>query len=512
MEKMHQTNTDCKRERMDHTLSDLKTYVERAARQGTAAHEVETDIWRQVLQLGYQSMELFFTLVGPGDVGESVVLPEGHEVRRLETLHPRMYQSVFGRFELERVVYGSREGQKIEHVPFDTQLQLPESEFSYVLQDWSQGLAVEHAYRRVPETLGRILGVQPSVDSLERMNQKMAETVRPFRDSRPAPEPEAEGTLCVVSADGKGIPIRRPAPESPIQSHDREQAPKANRKKMAVVGAVYTIDPFVRSPEEVAASLFRDPDDDPPRAKRPEPQHKRLWASLPQDRDGTIVSATDETFGWLAQEVARRNPRADKPTLLLMDGQKSLWEAGKRDLPQDNSVEILDLLHATPRIWDAAHLFYPRDSDQALGFVYDRVLRILQGDVGSVVSGLRQMGTKRKLRGKKREKLAKLCGYLHNNAHRMRYDEYLAAGYPIASGVIEGACRHFVKDRMERSGMRWTIDSAQSMLDVRSTYLNGDWDTFMKYRIELETQRLYPYRELVEPIKTPGGIELLIVA
>jgi hypothetical protein len=102
--------------------------------------------------------------------------------------------------------------------------------------------------------------------------------------------------------------------------------------------------------------------------------------------------------------------------------------------------------------------------------------------------------------------------YLQNNAHRMRYDEYLAAGYPIASGVIEGACRQVVKDRMERSGMRWTIESAQAMLDVRSTYVNGDWDAFMAYRIEQETQRLYPYRELVEPIDMPEGIEMPIAA
>lgn len=512
MEKMAQISSDCNCASMSDTLSDLQRYVERAALEGTAAHDVEAGLWRRVLQLGQQAMQLFFTLVGPGDVGESVVLSEGHEVRRLETRHPRVYQSVFGRFELERVVYGSREGQKIAYVPFDTQLQLPESEFSYLLQDWSQGLAVEHAYRRVPETLGRILGVEPSVDSLERINQKMAATVRPFRDSRPSPEPDTEGALCVVSADGKGIPIRRPVSEAPIQSHDREQAPKTNRKKMAVVGTVYTIDPFVRSPEEVAASLFRDPDDDPLLAERPLPQHKRLWASLPQERDGATVSATDETFEWLAQEVARRNPGAHKSTVLLMDGQKSLWETAQRDLAQDNKVEILDLLHATPRIWEAAHLFYRRDSDQALDFVYDRVLRILQGDVRSVLSGIRQMGTKRKLRGKKREKLSKLCGYLQNNAHRMRYDEYLALGYPIASGVIEGACRHFVKDRMERSGMRWTINSAQAMLDVRSTYLNGDWDTFMRYRIESETQRLYPYRERVEPIEEIEETGLLIAA
>jgi hypothetical protein len=298
----------------------------------------------------------------------------------------------------------------------------------------------------------------------------------------------------------------------PIEAHDRDQKPKTNRKKMAVVGVVYTIDPFVRTPEEIVDSLFHDPDEDRPSAKRPEPQQKRLWASLPQDQDGELVSATDETFGWLAQEVARRNPDSHKPTILLMDGQKSLWEAGQRDLPPDDMIEILDLLHATPRIWDAAGLFYLRDSELAWEFVYDRVLRMLRGEIRSVIAGLRQMGTKRKLRGKKREKLAKICGYLQNNAHRMRYDLYLAAGYPIASGVIEGACRHFVKDRMERSGMRWTIENAQSMLDVRSTYVNGDWDAFMAYRIEEETQRLYPYRELVEPLESLEGIKMPIAA
>ncbi len=512
MEKMDQPSANCNHARMDETLNDLKIYVERAAQEGTAVHEVEAALWSRVLQLGKQALELLFALVGPGDVGESVVLPDGAEVRRLEAKHPRVYQSVFGRFEVERVVYGTREGQKIEYVPFDTQLQLPASDFSYLLQDWSQSLAVEQAYRRVPETLERILAVKPSVDSLERMNRQLAETVRPFRDARPAPAPEEEGSLCVASADGKGIPLRRPAAEAPILAHDRDPAPKVNRKKMAVVGTVYTIDPFVRSPEEVTASLFRDPADALPSAPRPEPQQKRLWASLPSDQDGASVSATDATFSWLAQEVARRNPGAAKPTLLLMDGQKSLWEAGRHALPEENTVEILDLLHATPRLWDAAHLFYPRGSTQALDFVHERVLRILQGEVRAVVAGLRQMGTKRKLRGKKRAKLAKLCGYLQNNAQRMRYEVYLAAGYPIASGVIEGACRHFVKDRMERSGMRWTLESAQAMLDVRSTYLNGDWDTFMQYRIDQETQRLYPHRERIEPIETLEGIEWPLAA
>jgi hypothetical protein len=133
MEKMEQTSADCNPEHLDHTLNDLKNYVKRAAEQGLAAHAVEADIWRRVLRLGHQALDFLFHLVGSGDVGETTALPDGREVRRLEGLHPRTYQSVFGSFEVARTVYGSREGQKLEYVPFDTQLQLPESEFSYLL-------------------------------------------------------------------------------------------------------------------------------------------------------------------------------------------------------------------------------------------------------------------------------------------------------------------------------------------------------------------------------------------
>jgi hypothetical protein len=135
MESMAHTCTDSNCNGLEPSLNDLKAYVERAAREGIAAHEAEAGIWHRILQLGHHALGLLFRLVGPGDVGEGVVLPDGQAVRRLDTPHPRVYQSVFGRFELERVVYGTREGQKIAYVPFDTQLQLPDSDFSHIPPD-----------------------------------------------------------------------------------------------------------------------------------------------------------------------------------------------------------------------------------------------------------------------------------------------------------------------------------------------------------------------------------------
>jgi hypothetical protein len=111
--------------------------------------------------------------------------------------------------------------------------------------------------------------------------------------------------------------------------------------------------------------------------------------------------------------------------------------------------------------------------------------------VGGVLGGLRQMGTKHRLKGSKARTLAVVANYLENNKDFMHYDEYLAAGYPIGSGVAEGACRHLVKDRLEQTGMRWTVDGAQAMLHLRATYRNGDWEAFHEYRIAEEQRRLY---------------------
>ena len=193
----------------------------------------------------------------------------------------------------------------------------------------------------------------------------------------------------------------------------------------------------------------------------------------------------------MAQEIDARNPAGAKPLCVLMDGQESQWQAAQQYLPRDNVTEILDLLHVTPRIWSAAHLFHAQGSRGAIEFVQDRVLRILKGNASSVTACLRWMGDYRNLPAGKKKQLAKICDYFDKNGDRMRYDEYLKAGYPIATGVIEGACRHLVKDRMERAGMRWLLEGAQSMLDLRSVHLSGLWDEFTAYRIKREAQRLY---------------------
>ena len=482
-------------------LHDLLAFVQTAAEQATPAHEVELGIWRRLLDLGHHALGHFFHLQGDGDLGPTLPLPDGRIARRLEQRHPRDYRSVFGPFRLQRAVYGSREGQTIALAPLDARLQLPAGDYSYLLQQWDQLLGVEQAFGRVAATLNEVLGLAQSVDSLERQNRHMAEHVAAFRAARPRPPAAEEGAVVVVQADGKGIVVRRHADRPRILKH-RKKGEKASQKRVATVGAIYSIDRHARTAEEVVEALFRDPQEDAPaKPPRPRPCHKHLWASLTQERGGAEVLGSDVVFGWLAEELGQRNPAQARETVYLMDGQESLWEARRAWLPWQRSVEVLDLLHVTPRLWEAAHLFCKEGSAEATAFVRERLLGTLRGQVGYVVGGLRQMATKRQLAPSKRARLETICGYLLKNAYRMRYDVFLARGYPIASGVIEGACRHYVKDRMERAGMHWTKAGAQAMLDVRSVYLNGDWEVFQQFRIARETERLYPHRQALEAIE-----------
>lgn len=492
------------------TVKQLFQLVELGAREGTAAHVVEEQLFRQLLGLGRQLYGHFLALQGTGDVGEQFALPDGRNVQRLPKPHARSLVTIFGEFTLERTVYGLREGQKIEAVPLDSRLQLPDSKFSYLLQNWDQLVTTEQPYFQVSRIMEMILGVSQHVDSLERMSRQMATTAEEFSWSQPAPPAAEEGEILVESADGKGVPIRHAADAPPIRDHAHRRGPKPDRKRMATVGAVYSVDRFVRTPEQVLEALFHDPQtprpDDLP--QRPRPQHKRTYARLDDDPrlpNDQPVNGQAATFGWLDQQVRSRLARRRKPieVICVMDGQESLWETKAAFQPDLPTVEILDLLHVTSRLWKAAHLFHPTDSPAAEAFVREQTLRMLRGQVKSVIHSLRSRATRRGLAATPRKSLAVICNYFTKNRKRMRYDEYLRNGYPIASGVIEGACRHVVKDRLERTGMSWTRGGAQALLHLRAIATSDRWNEYLTYRVEHETQRLYPYRHQLPPLEFP---------
>jgi hypothetical protein len=484
---------------IEQALTIFWTLVERlqvAADEQQPIHQVEEIIFRDVLKIGLAMLRVFLASSGDGDVGPTLTICGGgpeeppQVLPRLDSPRSRPYLSVFGEVAIERVGYGH---ERLEAAPLDARLHLPRRQYSYLLQQWLGAFVIDDAHAEAVKKLQTILGLSIAVKASEDLNREQASDVEPFQESLPVPEPTQEGSLVVVTADCKGVPLVRSAlvateeeeatqeiPASSPPHHRRGKGEKANKKRMAAVGAVYTIEPFVRTTDEVIDELQRKK----AARRRPRPQHKRLRADL--------LLGKVSLFLWLADELCRRNPEGTKSVVFLSDGERALHDRQGEYLPEGVTC-ILDLLHVMERLWKVAWCLFEEGKQKAEAekWVEDRLRMLLDGKVGYVIGGLRQTLTKRKLRGSRRKTMREVIGYFDRNRSRMRYDEYLAAGYPIGSGVIEGACRHLVKDRMERAGMRWQPDGAQAMLDLRATYLNGEWDAFWSYHVEQEDDRLY---------------------
>ena len=482
-------------------LDALQQWVCQSAQDGTSAHVFERGLFDKLLALGMTLFQAFLKLVGPGDFGPSITLDDGRVVQRSEEKHTRRLLTVFGEFFVSRWVYSPYANSKVEFAPTDQRLQLPASAVSYLLQEWDQLLGVDQAFGQVREVIETILRLSQSVDTLERNNQQMAEAVPVFRDSQGPVDLTKEGELLIVTEDNKGIPMVRPVEEKPAGAH-RTKGEKANKKQMACIGCVYSVDRHARTPEELVATLFRDPDR--PKEQPPQAQNKRYWAELSRELDGEAIRGQDLVFQQLQREIdTRRQP--EQWLIHLCDGQASLETDRQTYLPEDaHTLDILDLMHVLPRVWEAAHVFHGEGSHAASAFVRDDLTRILHGQIGKVIAGWRRKATCLGLTGAKKKNLRALCAFLEKNKHRMQYDQYLRLGCPVATGVIEGACRHVIKDRMERAGMRWKVPGAQAMLNLRTIRTNGDWTAFQDFRITLENELLYPNTKAFESKDWPA--------
>jgi hypothetical protein len=460
--------------------------VHRAEQEDVRIDLLERDVFALLLRIGFELMESYIARCGDGDQGETL-LQDDHVVRRSEQPHERRYVSIFGEHDLQRYVYARRAGQKIERIPVDERLGLPERDFSYVLQDWLQRFCIKESFEEGCTSLETLLRLRVSVRSAEQMNQHVAEQTEQFRLSQPPPDPSEEGELLVYANDCKGVPMRRPLEERIRRGPRRVKGEKANKKQMACVGASFSVERFVRTPDDILNEVFRKES----AAKRPQPQSKRLWAEMTLVREGESFSGKTRVFAQQALDLQARDPKRKKTVVCLMDGEKALRTEQHEWLPR--AIGVLDIWHVLERLWLVAHCFHSEGSKDAAKFVEDRLRALLEGRVGYVIGYFRRLLTcgPKRLSAAQRRAIDGAVTYFENNRQYMKYDEYLAAGYPIGSGVAEGACRHVVKDRLELTGMRWTVNGAQSLLHLRAIYINGDWESFQNHYIETEQTRLY---------------------
>jgi hypothetical protein len=304
-----------------------------------------------------------------------------------------------------------------------------------------------------------------------------------------AEEEGDEKEILVITVDGKGIVMRpeglregtRQAAEQQAHKQRTRLSPgqKKNRKRMATVVSVYEIDPYLRTPEQIL-----DPEQSP-EGKRPRPSRKRTWARVEADR-GTVI---EQGF----EEAMRRDPHQRMHWVVLSDGGEELLRqvdaAAKRH--QVEITRVQDFVHVLEYLWKAAHALHPEVAEEREGWVMERAKAVLEGRAQEVAAGLRRAATRKQLSQDERKPVDKAADYIENSQDRLRYDQALEQGLPIATGVIEGACRHLVKDRMDITGARWGLDRAEAILKLRSLKVSGDLAAYLAFHFAQEHKRNY---------------------
>ena len=441
-------------------------------------HAVEHHNRREVRELQRLLLQTHLDTRGPGDVGPAISV--NGAIFNHRRIRSRSIRTLAGEVQINRLAY-SRDGSHSIH-PLDEALQIPARSFSYDLQKHLIKAAVQGPFQESLDRIFDIAGPKVHKGSLEAIIHEAAVDFDAFYLQRAVEACEPKSTLLVVAIDGKGIPLVRPATTQ--RSVQPSKGPKPGAKKMATVAIVFYRAPWVRTPCQVVDNLFRSCQrttysDSPPR-----PEQKRVWASLKKCKD--------EVFQEVFEEVRRRDPESAKTLVALTDGERVLQTLVIKKLKGLKVTLILDLLHVMGYVWEAGHALCPGDHLQAGLCARLACSRILEGDVAQVVKGFRQSATKRTMLDSDRQALLKAANYFDNNKKYMLYNEYLALGLPIASGPVEGACKTLIKDRMERSGMRWTEEMAEAIVRLRAVYLSGDFDSYWSFHINQEQERLYP--------------------
>jgi hypothetical protein len=389
---------------------------------------------------------------------------------------PIAYFSIFGKLSFARhYFYTAGEGGLC---PLDAALNLPPHCYSDLLREWSSYDATDGAYRETATTLERILGLELSIQALETTVGEDAQDVAAFYEQAPDPlPPTAVGTIVVAQADGKGVPMVQPAAASLAVRLGKGQ--KRTKKKEAIVTALYTIAPYVRPPQEVLAALLHE-SGSARQAARPRPVDKELRAPL----DGKMAAVTK-----LAQRAALREGSHVQARVALTDGAEALQEQMREQLP-DYSL-VLDIIHVTEYLWAVANALLGESDPTRQQWVRQQLEHILTGQTAQVIATLERLSAAPERSASQVQVLRTTIGYYQRNLPYMQYATYLRQGWPIGTGVVEGACGHVVKDRMEQAGMRWTQTGAQAMLDLRTVRLNGDWEAYWQFHRHQQHQRLY---------------------
>ena len=423
----------------------------------------------------------------------------------VETGHTRPLATIFGAVSVTRLAYRRRGHANL--YPADGRLNLPHEQHSHGLRRLAAVEGSRGSFEEASSAIGRTTGQKLGKRQVEALAARAAVDVEDFYATRrpPPDDPDdpddVQDDVLVISADGKGIVMRpealrpqtaRKAAAATTKLKTRlSKGEKRNRKRLAEVGAVYDLTPVSRRATDVmGGATAADKTAQPPAAGSKVPVAKNKWLTA------SVVDDAAQVLGDVFDEAERRDPTHTRTWVALVDGNNHQINRIETEAA-DRGIEVtvvVDLIHVLEYIWGAAWCFFEEADPAAEVWVHHRALAILDGNARKVAAGIRRRASSKRLSPTKRAKADTCARYLVNKANYLNYPTALASGWPIATGVIEGACRHLVKDRMDITGARWSTQGAESVLKLRAVRTNSDFDAYWHYHLEHERARVHASR------------------
>jgi len=399
-------------------------------------------------------------------VASSAGIPHG----TVEAGHGRGLASVFGPVRATRLAYRNRREPNL--YPADARWLLPDDPYTLGMRAQSAYHLATSGYGQAQEVIKARTGVTVGRAQLAGLAADLAAWADDFYEerSRDAQEEEQpDGDVIMMQADGKGIALR---PEHRKGGGDDPAHPGV--KKMAGVIAVADVTPAAREPEDIAAPPAR-------RKAHPGPVARDKWVSA------SITESTGDMIAAAYDEADHRDPQRVRQRIFLVDGNKQQLTAIQAQAAERGlKVPVLiDYIHVSGYPGKASAALHPGDPQAAGQWADGQLLRVLHGRAKAVAATLKAVAAKARTSTRTRHldltDMDKAVTYLASNHQHMRYDKALAAGWPIATGMIEGACRFVIQDRFGITGARWSPDGAEDILKLRAIVVNGDLDNYMRY-------------------------------
>ena len=398
----------------------------------------------------------------------------------------RTLATVFGPVTHSRMAYRRHASHNLH--PADAALNLPVERHSHGLRRMAAEGAARGSFDDTAAAIRRRTGAPIGKRQVEQLACRAACDVDAFYATREH-EPTSDRDVLVLSVDGKGIVVLPDALRKQTARQARSsklatrlsKGEKRNRKRMAEVGVVYDLQP---APPRIASDVITTTDS----AERvPAPRAKNKWLIA------SVVDDAAEVISQVFDEADRRDPRRRRTRVALVDGNNHQIDRINAESTQRSTpvTVLIDFVHVAEYVWAAAWSFFDEGDPAAERWVATRLLAILDGNATAVATALRRAATRRKLTDKQRHNTDRCATYLTNKAPYLDYPTALQNGWPIATGIIEGACRHLVKDRMDITGARWSLHGAEAILKLRAIRSNGDLDEYWTWHLNQEHQRVH---------------------